>query len=373
MNLPEAYLAEFSEGFGYMDFAGTGPPSRRVVTTVADTYRRVANAGEPVSRWVLGAYEAALGTVARFLGVSPEQVTAVPTTSAGLFQVAFGLLGAGGNVVVPAREFPANLYPWLRAEAVGGPEVRTVEVPDGRVTAAALSAAVDDETRAVAVSMVDYLTGYRVDLGELRELAGDALLVVDGMQGLGMLAQGLAPADVVVGGGVKWLRAGWGSGAIAASPAALDRLAPNLTGWFGVEDFLGLTTPAPHPARADAERLREGSPAVYGALAYAAAIDVLDIAGIAAVERAVLDLAEALEEVLVAAGAAILCPSRSRAERSGIVSFRLSTETAAATAARLGEAGLAVGHHEPWVRLSPHATTDPDVVGAVAEAIAPRG
>ncbi len=41
------------------------------------------------------------------------------------------------------------------------------------------------DTSAVALSSVDYSTGFRADLDAMRELAGDALLVVDAIQGFG--------------------------------------------------------------------------------------------------------------------------------------------------------------------------------------------
>ena len=298
-----------------------------------------------------------------------EQVTAIPTTSDGLFQVAFGLLSAGGNVVVPSHEFPANLYPWLRAEEAGGPAMRKVEIPDGRVTAAALSEAVDNETRAIAVSLVDYLTGFRVDLAELRELAGDALLVVDGAQAIGAIAQPLAPADVLTTTGVKWMRAGWGSGMIAASARALERLEPLLTGWFGVDEFLDFSAPAPHPARADAERLRIGSPSRYGALAFAAAIEVADIAGMAVIEELIRERVEAFDDALSSVGADQLAPWRRRDERAGIVCFRMPGVDPADTAQQLNTAGIVVSLRAGWIRLSPHATTDMGVVDAVTDVL----
>jgi len=367
--IPESYAAEFSEGFGYLDHASVGPPSRRVVSSVADAYRRVADAGTSVAGWTLGLYESALADMARFLTVTPEQVTAIPTTSDGLFQVAFGLHGEGGNVVLPSHEFPANVYPWLRAEAAGGPEVRMVEIPDGRVTAAALSDAVDDETRAIAVSLVDYLTGFRVDLGELRELADDALLVVDAIQGLGAVQLTLAPADVLVSGGVKWMRAGWGSGVIAASPAALERLEPTLTGWFGVEDFFDFGIPVPHTPRSDAERLRIGSPGIYGVVAFAAALEVIELAGISTIQTAIAGIVGALDETLEAVGAERSTPWRSPGERAGILRFRMPGVDPAETAQDLSAAGLVVSQRADWIRLSPHATTDPDVVDALAEVL----
>jgi selenocysteine lyase/cysteine desulfurase len=362
VTLPSSYVAEFTEDLGYMDFASVGPPSMRVISEVTAMYRRVAQGSGKVATQVLGSYEAALATMARFLGVLPEQVTVIPSTSAGLFQAAFGLIGDGGNVVVPSHEFPANLYPWLRAEVVGGPQVRLVDVPDRRVTAAALSDAIDDETQAVVVSLVDYSSGYRVDLDELRELADDALLIVDAIQGLGCVAQSLAPADVMVGGGVKWMRAGWGSGVFAASPRALDRLEPTLTGWFGVDGYLDLADPVPHEPRDDAERMREGSPSIYGAVAYAAAIDAVEVAGIAAIESAIKAIVIDIEAAVSRAGAEVLTPWRSEAERAGILSFRMPDEDPTETAQRITAAGLTVSERKGWVRVSPHATTDPGAV-----------
>ena len=133
------------------------------------------------------AYSEARATIAAALGVADRLATSVPSTGAGIMQVAFGLIGAGGNVVVPSHEFPANRYPWLRAEAAGGPEVRAVEIADGRVVPEALAPAIDDETRIVAVSLVGYMTGFRVDVDDIVEAAGDALVLIDSIQGFGAI------------------------------------------------------------------------------------------------------------------------------------------------------------------------------------------
>ena len=360
------YEADFSEPDGYMNFASIGPPGRRVAAALAEIVAAVSHPSGDVPPLVMGRYEAALATLGRFVGAAPEQVTVVPSTSAGLFQVAFGLLSAGGNVVVPAHEFPANLYPWLRSAEAGGPEVRRVEVPDGRVTAGVLAAAVDADTRAIAVSLVDYATGFRVDLAALRELAGDALLVVDAIQALGAIRVGLSPADVVVAGGQKWMRAGWGAGLMAVSSRAFDRLAPTLTGWWGVEDAFDFVTPPLHAPRADADRFQEGSPNVFGAVALAAAIDVIEAVGVAAVEAAVLERSGLVAELAAPSGAEVRTPWRHETERAGIVTLRMPGEDAAATVARLAAEGFVVSERSGWVRVSPHASTSIDAVEALA-------
>ena len=369
MAVGDSYLHEFEEPLGYLDFAAIGPPSRRVRGAVADAFARVAQPDGSLGPALLGAYEAVLGTISRFVGVAPELVTVIPSTSTGLFRVAFGLVPFGGNVVVPAHEFPANVYPWLRAAGVGGPEVRLVEIPDRRVTAGALSEAVDDETRAIAVSSVDYLSGFRPDLAALRELADDGLLVVDAIQGLGAVDVKTAPADVIVAGGQKWLRSGFGSGLLALSARSIDMLHPTLTGWWGVEDSFDWESPPPHTARTDAERFQDGGPPLFGAMALGAAIEVVEAEGIGNIHRTVLENAKAVEEVVVAAGAEVLEPWDGDEERSGIVSFKLATEAGATTVQRLADADITVSSRGEWVRVAPHASTDLGVLDVIAEVV----
>jgi len=369
MSLPDAYLAEFTEQPGYLEFASTGPVSRRVRAALDDLMGMIAAPPGSTAQSVFPLYDEAVATMARFMDVPVDRVAPIAPTSAGLFQTAFGLLGQGGNVVLPSHEFPANLYPWLRAADAGGPEVRMVDVPDGRVTPERIREAVDAETRAVAVSLVDFQTGFRIDLDGMREAAGDALLVVDAIQGLGAVHRGIGPADVMVAGGQKWMRAGWGSGVMAVSDNALERLAPTLSGWLGVEDALDTDRPAPHPVLASAGRFQEGTPPIVGAFQFAAAVDVIELAGVAAIAGVIAERIGAFEETIRSAGAEVRSPWNSSSERAGILCFRFPGTDPVATHARLSEAGVTASQRGLWVRIAPHASTGPEAVGLLADAL----
>jgi len=373
MSLPRDYLDEFTEPPGYLEFASIGPVSRSVRTAIDGLMGLVAAPPGSTAQAVFPLYEAALETMARFMEVPIDRVTPIYPTSTGLFQAAFGLLGAGGNVVVPSREFPANLYPWMRAADAGGPEVRMIEVPDGRVTPDRIRAAVDRETRAVAVSLVDFQTGFRLDLDGMREAAGDALLVVDAIQGLGAVHRGIGPADVMVAGGQKWMRAGWGSGVMAVSGRALDRLAPTLSGWQGVEDALETDRPAPHRALPTAGRFQEGSPPIVGAVQFAAAVEVIEKAGIDAIAGVIAERVAGLEEVVRLAGADVRTPWLGPSERAGILCFRFPGTDSATVHSRLAEAGVAASQRGSWVRLAPHASTRLEAIELLADAIGVSG
>ncbi len=65
--------------------------------------------------------------------------------------------------------------------------------------------------------------------------------------------------------------------------------------------------------------MRSGSPSIYGAVAYAAAIDAIEVAGITAIEAVVKTLVLAVEETVSRVGAEVLAPWRSETERAGVL------------------------------------------------------
>jgi selenocysteine lyase/cysteine desulfurase len=355
-NLPWAYVAEFSEPDGYLDFAGIGPVSRRVEEALNDETAAIREAAEPLGSRFERTIAEAVTAAGRLLGASSDSVGIVGSTGVGIFHVAFGL--SGGNVVVPAGEFPANLYPWFRAEQAGIiDEVRSVPVPDGRLVVDVLRPYVDSDTSAIALSSVDYLTGFRADLESMRQLAGDALLVVDAIQGFGAVPFTLEPADVVVAGGQKWLRAGIGVAVMAVSGRAMERLEPTLSGWLGVAEPFDFELPVPQPVHASALRYQMSAPPLPAAAGITAALEVLELAGIDAISEAVLARSAAVEEAGRRAGAEVLAPWNSDSERSGVVSLRMPGEAPEATQARLVSAEYTASIRRGWLRLSPHATT----------------
>ena len=365
----DGYLSEFEEQGGYLNFASVGPASKSARTASARLLDEMAAGDRPMPDIIEPAYAGARAAIAAALGVDDRYATSVPSTGAGIMQVAFGLIGAGGNIVVPSHEFPANRYPWLRAEAIGGPEVRAVEVPDGRVVPEALAAAIDGETRLVAVSLVDYMTGFRVDVDAIVEAAGDALVLIDGIQGFGAVGIGLGSADVFVAGGQKWLRAGLGAGVMAVSERALDRLAPTLTGWWGVEDNFAFEVPPPHRPVARADRFLESSPNLLGAVAAAAALQLVEIGGTHEIEAAVLQRSGAVLDLVHSIGCEVIEPWRSDRERAGIVTFRIPGVDSVEKVAALGNAGFIVSERNGWIRVSPHATTPLDAIEAFGIAL----
>ncbi|WP_051950708.1 aminotransferase class V-fold PLP-dependent enzyme [Actinacidiphila yeochonensis] len=365
------YAEHFEEPEGYLDFARYGPPSREVLAAVGDALAASARAGRGTVDTLMDAEVRARQAAARLAGTGEEHTVLLPNASTGLFHAALGL--PGGTVLAPEADFPANHYPWRRAEQLGRARPRWLRTdPAGRATPDVVRAALadaPDDVVALSVSAVDFRSGYRADLAALREVIGpDRLLVVDAIQGFGVVDMPWQAADVVVTGGQKWLRASWSTGFAVLSDRALERLEPVLTGWTGVTD-VGLFDDQEHPPAEGAGRWSITNLSPVAAAGLEAALALLERVGVAAVEQHVELRVDQLIDTVRSYGGEVLSPSEP-ARRAGIVSFRMPGTDAADVGAALHRHGVTPTVRADSVRLSAHASTPLAAVDRVQQALA---
>ena len=129
--------------------------------------------------------------VAQLIGASAAEIALTTNTSHGLNLAAFALpLHAGDEILTVDREFPANVFPWIkRAERTGASIVRLPCVNDVPDQAALLEAiATRPRVRIVAVSWVSFCSGARIDLDAVGAACRERgiYFVVDAIQGLGL-------------------------------------------------------------------------------------------------------------------------------------------------------------------------------------------
>ena len=223
----------------YLNHAAISAPPTPTIKAIQSQLADVTENGSVNFRRWLAVKERARQLVAGMLGARPEQVAFMRNTSDGLSTVANGLdWRAGDNLVTFRHEFPSNLYPWLRLRETQGVEVRVCEEREGRVDTDELLRLIDDKTRIVAISQVQYASGFRADLERIGRVARahDALLVVDVIQALGVIPIDVEAelVDVAAGAGHKWLLTPEGVGLLYLSARARARLQPTLVGWTSV-------------------------------------------------------------------------------------------------------------------------------------------
>ncbi|MGQ9598127.1 MAG: aminotransferase class V-fold PLP-dependent enzyme [Anaerolineae bacterium] len=294
---------------------------------------------------------------ARLIGAHRDEIVFTSSVSHGLNLVAAGLdWQPGDNLICAETEFPANVYPWLNLRR-RGVEVRFAPAHCHRIRVEDVAALMDARTRLVAISFVEFSTGYRNDLDAMVALCRErgVYLCVDGIQGLGALQFSVAhtPVDFLATHAAKWMLGPIGVGFLYVRRELLLRLEPVMTGWRGVverDNYFRYDS----PLRDSGERFEPGSLNHVGLVGMGAAIELLLSVGLAEIEARILALTDTLIAGLQARNCSIETPIAHRRERSGIVCFRHLQIPSETLAERLLAAGVIISLRGEVIRVSPH-------------------
>ena len=229
----------------YLNHAAVSAPPSPTISAIQSQLADVSEHGSVNFHKWIAVKENTRKLVAGMLGALPEQVAFMRNTSDGLSTVANGLdWRPGDNLVTFRGEFPSNIYPWLRLRNAFGVEVRLCEERSGRIDLGELISLIDHKTRVVAISQIQFASGFRADLERIGRAARahDALLVVDVIQALGVVPIDVQPefVDVAAAACHKWLLTPEGVGLLYLSARARERIQPTLVGWTSVpnpEDY----------------------------------------------------------------------------------------------------------------------------------------
>lgn len=361
---PEKYERAFTEDERYLNFASLGPISEPVVATGERLLRATATARPGDAAMLSAQVPRALAVLSRLSGFSESNITLVSNTSSALVQVALGL-PSGTGVFSGRYQFPANVLPWRNAAETGRISLRLAGALDEPVTPELLRAHLDASCDAVAISHVDFRTGYRADLARIREAIGNRLLIVDAIQAFGAVEEDWTLADVVIAGGQKWMRAGQGTGFMALSDRALDRIRPLAANWGGIADSLDIRrddqSPLPGACRFDSTR---PSPVLAACLAQA--LELVEGVGLHWITSRIQSRYEYLAETASRRGLRLL-PGWPAEQRAGIAVLEAADPRAAN---RLLHAGFTVTVHDTnRVRVSLHATTRTAAIDEAVEVL----
>jgi selenocysteine lyase/cysteine desulfurase len=220
--------------YTYLDSAAVAPLPVMSVTAVQSQLTNVMNNGSIGFFSWIETKNRARALAAAMLGVRDEQVAFVRNTSDAISTIANGInWRAGDNIVTFAGEFPSNFHPWRRIRDKYGAELRLCPERDNRIDLGELTRMIDANTRVVAISAVQYASGFCADLRRIGENARNvgALFVVDMIQAFGVLPLDLEFVDAAAGASHKWLCSPEGCGILYLSDRAREMVEPTLAGW----------------------------------------------------------------------------------------------------------------------------------------------
>lgn len=234
-------LFPITERAVYLNHAAVSPLPKTTVAAIQSQLNDVAENGSRNFRQWVAVKESARKLAASMISARPEQVVFMRNTSDGLSTLGNGLQWKpGDNIVTFQKEFPSNIYPWLRLHQAFGVEVRMCPERNGRIDLDEMIALIDDHTRIVSISLVQFASGFRADLKRLGHAARahDALFIVDVIQGMGVVPIDVDEdlIDAAAGASHKWLLGPEGVGILFLSDRARDRIQPTLVGWISVPD-----------------------------------------------------------------------------------------------------------------------------------------
>ena len=366
MTTLDEYTESFTDEPGYLDYARVGPIGRvvRDEETAQSSLLGRSRFGTLASLMVEQDVRMR-DAVSRLIAVPSERIVFEPNASQGLMHAMFGFTG---RIAMSPAEFPSITFGAVRAaDALHVLEPVWLETDQGHVTPGNLRDQLDASVHAVAVSLVDFRTGYLIDLEGIRQVIGDRLLILDASQGFPVVDAPFALADVVVGNGQKWARAGWGTGFLALSERAVEQLTPVFSG-FNATDVIGTPLDEVPPPTHGVRAFQVSNPDPVAQARFAAALEQLAEVGVGAVNSAIADRVDRVIQLADEFAVPVDSP-RPRAERAGIVVLRPDEAHLTGLSAAVHNHGLTVTERGGGVRLSPHVTTNEETFDMLRAAL----
>jgi len=298
---------------------------------------------------------------------SSDDIALLKNTSEALSLVAYGLdWQAGDNIVSSDQEFPSNRIVWESLKNKGV-EFRQTSLndlsPNNSSAEDALIANINDKTRLLTISSVQFATGLSMDLNKLGKYCNEhnVLFCVDAIQSIGALQFDVQAmqADFVMADAHKWMLAPEGIALFYCKADKRDSLQLNQFGWHMIENHLDYTTKEWQVAQS-ARRFECGSPNTLGTVALNASLSLLLELGMDTIEKQLLNKTRYLIEAIDALENYEILSSRKH--YAGIVVFRHKSIDSATLFQFLKSNNVICAERGGGIRFSPHFYTPEDTM-----------
>ena len=358
-----------TENLIYLNHAAVAPLSRRASNAMKELTEQACRFGSlHYTEW-MRCYSDLREAAARLINAGKDEIAIVKNTSEGISFIAEGFPWKSGEQVIAFREeFPANYYPWLRLEN-RGVKLKWLSIYDDIET---IAAAIPG-SRLLAISFVNYLSGYRVDLPALGKLCREngCFFFVDAIQGMGVYPLDVEECgiDALAADGHKWMLGPEGNGILYVRKNWQDTIEPAEFGWtnpahyfdYGKRDLT---------LRPDAGRYECGTLNTVGCYGLHAALELISEVGVQNICTAVDSLAQRIEDGVRERGYEVLVP-RTPKTGSGIVSFRHPSIESGKVVSSLKKQNILATPRQEWIRVSPHFYITPEEIDRVLACLPP--
>lgn len=358
----------------FFNHAGVSPLSARAAAAIADYAQHAMSRAYVHADWYRRV-DQVKDAASRLIHAQGEhEIALVANTSTGISMVASGLdWQPGDRVVISNAEYPANRYPWEDLKRFGVEMIEVAQQPDGRIDLEDVIDAINDRTRVVSVSHVQYASGFCIDLRTISQIIHRAggYLCVDAIQSMGAIPVDVRTMgiDFLAADGHKWLLGPEGCGILYVHEDLAELLHPSVIGWMNMVDASDYGNYR-FEFQPDARRFEPGSYNIAGMVGLGASIELLLEVGIENVWSRIEALTVHLADRLVNKGYRVFSP-RGEGERSGIVMFEppYGRPRPDQIALDLEARDIVIVVREGRLRASPHFYNTLAQIDALADAL----
>lgn len=270
----------------------------------------------------------------RMINCNEDEVAGIVSTTHGLCISVYGLgLKEGDNVVINELEYvslPETVFYQAKKRNC---EVRIAKRDGWEVPLENIEALVDENTRAIVISHVEFTNGYRHDLKKISDIAhkNNALVIVDAIQSLGALKIDVKELgiDVLAAGGHKWMCAPYGFGILYVKKDVIEKLDNPFGAYEGVKDKAAMIENYAvgnefvqyyEIDEGLIDKFGYGTENLFGKMAFTEMMNYFVSCGPEDIEKRILELTGYLVEKLREKGLEI-CSCMKPEHRSGIINF----------------------------------------------------
>lgn len=337
--------------YAYLANAAATPIPKPVYDEVKKFYDDIFNHGDvPWNSW-LKKIEQTREAYARFIGANSEEIAFTHSTSEGMNIIAH-MLTPKGQVLSNNLEFPSSNLPWLNSAA----DFELIKARGGKILTEDIIAKINDKTKTILTSHVQYSTGYRQNLTQLSKVTKNRglYLVVNATQSLGALKFNVKDFDIdfMASDGHKWIMSSYGIGVLFVRKKHLQNteFKPPFFSQLGQVDINRFEN-AKIDVSGTASRFELGSPHFPNIFCLNAALRYITSIGINNIESRILKLTDYLIQRLEKLKVPILSPLEKK-HRSGIVVFKV--KSSGQVVKNLEKEKIIVSARGGGIRVSPH-------------------
>ncbi len=323
----------------YLNTAGEGLLPKRALKQLSTVMGRVGRC-EVSDEEVFELMKNLRREAAKVIGAKPGEIALTTSTTTGLKSILSLLhIKKGDNIVSFDLEFPTVGAAVISICRRTGCKVKVVRNKGGIYTLEDIEKIVDENTKAIVLSSVEWVNGYRFNLRAVAEIAEKvgAYLIVDAVQHIGALRINVHKegVDFLAAGGEKWLLAPLaGCGILYVRSDLIEKYEPLVYGLMNLEEpeegwSRWWSNPGKDPwstpmlTKTAVRYEWGGTPPLPGIVILYEAVKLLNSIGIADIERRNFMLKEYLIDQLSSIGARIVSYVDDTENWSSITTFRL--------------------------------------------------